>query len=361
MLNDNAALTPAFAKNNVPVVIAANNLWAPYAGVFIQSLLDHAGASNNYDVILFSRDISKENQRLLKGLAAGYANVSVRFYDPSPFFASFHYAEEENVWPLEVFCKIVAPHILNYPGRIIATDIDTLLKTDIARLMDADLGGACVGGVSDAPTMCVRLRADRVLLPSTRNVRARDYWGKIYGWKDYNDLESYKTLICAGILLFDCEKYLREVDAETILSTAERNNYTHPEQDTLNVLMRGKTALIDLAWCVEPPVNWRRAADDEAKKELYNRVYNDSEAFQRASENPYILHWVAKPKPWVCPDVPYGNEWWETALRTPFVGHILSRMADELEKRRQYYKNRYGKEDVDAWDPSPRGIDRTQK
>lgn len=75
-------------------------------------------------------------------------------------------------------------------------------------------------------------------------------------------------------------------------------------------------------------------------------------------EHPYMLHWACKPKPWVCPDVPYGNEWWQTALRTPFIGHIIARMSDQQAKRRAYYKKRYGKEDVDIWDPSPKGIDR---
>ena len=116
-----STLSPAFAINNVPVVLAANNLYAPYAGVFIRSLLDHISEENNYDIIILERDISKENQRLLKSLAAGYTNVSIRFYDPSPLFVSFNYVDKEHDYPLEIFYRIVAPHILNYPGQIITS------------------------------------------------------------------------------------------------------------------------------------------------------------------------------------------------------------------------------------------------
>lgn len=361
MLNDNVTLTPAFEQSNVPVVVAVNNLWAPYTGVFIQSLLDHASERNNYDIIVLNRDISEENQRLLKSLAIGHTNVSIRFYDPSPFFASFNYVDEEQNWPLEIFYKITAPQILNYPGRIIVVDVDTLLKTDIARLMDEDLEGCCVGGVSAAPSIYIRCESNVTLLYSTRNIRARDYWLNIYGLRDYKNLESYKDYLSAGILLFDCEKYLQEVDVETILNTAQQHDYLFPDEGVLYALMKGKIKLIDLAWAAILPVNEQRTVENLKKAELFNRIYNDNEAFQRAYEHPYLLHWGARPKPWVCPDVPYGDEWWQTALRTPFVGHIIARMVDELEKRRLYYKKRYGKEDVNVWEPTPKGIDRTQK
>lgn len=361
MLNGNVPLMPAFEQNNVPVVLAANDLYAPYVGVFIRSLLDHAGENHNYDIIVLTRDISEENQRLLKSLAAGLANVSIRFYDPSPLFASFHYADEGHFWPVEVFYKITAPHILNYSGQIIVADVDMLLKTDIARLMEEDLGGCCVGGVSKAPDIYAKCLLNRTLLRSTKNIRARDYWLNIYGLEDYNDPESYKTFLNAGVLLFDCDKYLREVDMETILNTARQSDHLYPEECVLHILMKTKTKLLDAAWNVAVAVNTNRAKEIDASSKIYNEIYNDGKAFQRAYETPYMLHWAARPKPWVCPDVPYGGEWWQTAMRTPFMGHIIARMLDELEKRRQHYRERYGNGNVDVWAPTPKGIDRTKE
>lgn len=358
MLNSN--ISPAFVHNNVPVVIASNNLYAPYTGVFIRSLLDHASEGNNYDVIILERNISEENKRLLKSLVMGYANVSLRFYDPSPLFASFDYADEEHYFPLEVFYRIVAPHILNYPGRIITVDVDTLLKTDIARVIDADLEGCCIGGTSGAPGIYLACLYNSTLLYSTWNIRARDYWEKIYGL-DYKNWESYKEYLSAGILVFDCKKYIQEVDVETILNTAQRGDYLNPEECVLHTLMRGRIKLLDMAWNVCLPRSMPAAEIHNPDLKIYDKIYNEDEVLKRAYENPYMLHWGGKPKPWVCPDVPYGNEWWQTALRTPFIGHIIARMADELEKRRQYYKKRYGKEDADVWDPIPKGIDRTKR
>lgn len=332
---------PAFKQKNVPVVVAANDLYAPYTGVFIQSLLDHASEENNYDIIIFNRDISVENKRLLKCLAVGHTNVSIRFYDPSPLFVSFDY--EERHFPLEVYYRIVAPYILNYPGRLITVDVDMLLKTDIARLMNEDLEGRSVGGVCDVILNAMYL-CDYV--SSTKNIKVRDYFQNVCR---FDDLKNYTN---SGLLLFDRDKYVRELDMETILNTAQRCEFVFPEQDVLNVLMNGKIKHLDFAWNLQLPLQQRFAKLIEAGSKIFNGYY------ERAYEAPCILHWAAKPKPWVCPDVPYGSEWWQTALRTPFVGHIIARVLDEQEKRRAYYRKKYGKEDVDIWDPSPKGINR---
>lgn len=341
MLDNKAALLPSFEQNNVPVVIAANNLYAPYVGVFIQSLLDHASKENNYDIIIFQRDISKENKRLLKSLVTGFTNISVRFYDPSPFFMSFNFNYDDNAhfFPIEVLYKIIAPYILKYPGRIITVDVDTLLKTDIARLLEEDLEGCSVGGVPDVITNGTFLYNHASF---SRNIRIRDYYRNVCG------LDDLKDYVNTGLLLFDRDKYVQELAIETILDVVGR--YTYPEQDALNVLMKGRIKTLNFAWNVLVQSNSLITKFIDAGWKRYGG------ACEQAYDNPYLLHWATKPKPWVCPDVPWGSDWWQTALRTPFVGHIIARMMDELEKRRTYFRKRYGKE-VDVWDVSPKGID----
>ena len=346
MSNDKITLSPAFERGNVPVVMASSNQYAPYAGVLIQSILDHAGEKNNYDIIIMERSISQENKRLLTSLAAGRPNVSIRYYDPSPLLTDFHYADEEHLWPLEVYFRIIAPHVLSYSGRMITIGIDTFLKTDIARLMDEDLEGRSVGGACDVSGIGMYLHNSSSF---ALNIKGRDYFSGVCGF----GLEDIKNCVNADLLLFDCDQYVRELELETILNTARQGKYVVADQDILNVLMKGKLKLLDFAWNVAVRSTPRNTRLIDAASELYGGAY------ERAYENPCLLHWVGKPKPWVCPDVPWGSEWWQTALRTPFVGHIIARMTDEQEKRRAYYRKRYGKENVDVWDPVPKGIDRT--
>lgn len=344
MLDDEFTLSPIFEQNNIPVAIVVNNLYAPYAGVFIQSLLDHASEKNNYDIIIFQRDISIENKRLLNGLVADHTNVSIRFYDPTALFLLFHLnCEEKGNCPIDVFCKIIFPHIFNYSGRVIAVDIDTLLKTDIARLIGADLEGYCVGGVRHVG-LNGKYLCDYTLFRN--NLRIRDYVQNVLEF-GADDLKNY---VNGGIFLFDRDKYVHELDIETILDTVRQGRYFYQEQDILNVLMKGRIKALDFAWNLVAVPNHGDMRFYDAGSKLYGG------AWERAFDNPYLLHWAGKPKPWVCPDVPWGSEWWQTALRTPFVGHIIVRMMDALENRRTYFRKRYGKE-VDVWEPTPKGTD----
>lgn len=342
--NNITTLFPAFEQNNVPVVIAANNLYAPYAGVVVQSLLDHADEKNNYDIIIFQRDISQENKRLLKSLAAEHTNVSIRFCDPSPLFTSFsfNYNNGAHSYPIEVLYKVTAPYILSYSGRIITVDVDTLLKTDIARLMDENLEGCGVGGVRDLIVNGWYLYD--ITLNSSK-VRVRDYFQNVCG------LDDPKNYVNTGLLLFDRDQYVRELSMETILDAVQQGGYLMPEQDALNILLKGRIKELDLAWNVIVLSTPSRTKYFDAAAKLYG------EACERAYENPYLVHWAGKPGPWVCPDVPWGSEWWQTALRTPFVGHIIARMPDEQERRRTYFRKRYGKEVDDIWEPLPKGIE----
>lgn len=336
-------LFPAFSQNNIPVVLSSNNLYVPYAGVFIQSLIDHANSENNYDIIILERNISESNKHLLKTLEAGYSNVSIRFKDPSAYFHNVDHAiMAQKRLPLEAFFKILAPFILNHYPKLVVVDVDTLLKHDIANLHAADLESYCIGAV---PDVVMQGYYSNAVVLGRKKVNMRDYFFHTLLMKDP------LVYVNSGVLVFDTERYRREVDVETILRTAQESQFITADQCVLNFLMEGKIKFLDIAWNTYLPVNpYVRDALERAPEA-------GRKAYAQASCQPYLLHWAAKPKPWVCPDVDRGYEWWQVAMRTPFVGHTVVRMMDALEARKEYYAERYGKK-VDVWDPEPFGVQR---
>lgn len=333
-------LMPAFADHNIPVILSINNLFVPYAGVFIQSLLDHASAKKNYDVIILERDISTPNKQLLKQFDQGHTNLSIRFYDPSHILESVDISTMETQhYPVEVYYKILAPYIFrNYP-RLIVTDVDALLKRDIAELYEADLGDHCLGAVLDV-TREGNYQRNYTML---NKVALRDYY------RDTLIMKEPCRYVNSGVLVFDVEKYCGYLDIQTIFDTASSKDFLLPDQDALNLLFEGQIEFIDMAWNVQVTTNKRTECAIELASEATREVY------QRARASPALLHWNGKPKPWVCPDVLLGYEWWSVAVRTPFLGHITVRMLDALETRRQYYMERYGAA-VNVWDPEPEGV-----
>lgn len=339
---DRDSLYPAFSVNNVPVVIFAGNHYAPYAGVFIKSLIDYSSPNNNYDIIICERDMSEANKLLVMGLEAGHINVSIRFFNPYYAFNTVGINDIEKFkaavpYPIEVYCKILLPYILQQYKKLAVIDTDTILKRDIADLFAFDLKGDCLGGVRDI-TWDGYYRSNRIL-PSPFNMPAKNFCHNIIG---INKPE----IINGGLYLMDTLGYRANLPLEKVSQLLHNKASLCADDTLLSSALEGRIKFLPMAWNTYMPVNRHGEAAVKAASE------DIQIAHQKAFVNPYLLHWVGRPKPWVCPDVPYGSEWWQVALDTPFIGHILSRMVDALEERRRYYKNRYGK-DVSVWDPFP--------
>lgn len=329
-------LEPAFKKNDIPVVLFASNLYAPYAGVLIQSIIDHANEKNNYDIIILERDISEENQRLLKLLEAAHDNISIRFYEPT--IELFVEGGRPERFPFVVYYSLFAPFILENFKKIIVMDSDMMVCKDIALLFYTDLEEKSVAAVQDI-LIQGSYRGDHIFPPL--KITMREYFHNTLGMKN---IVNY---VNAGILLFDCEKWRQEMDIETLLSIAQRKDFAFVDQDLLNCLMEGNIKLLPFVWNVMLPLNRHFSRGFETATEEMRQAY------VQAQEYPCVLHWNGRPKPWICPDVPKGNEWWATAVRTPFIGHIIARMIDGLEVRREYYWERH-QQKVPVWDPIPK-------
>lgn len=329
---------PAFERNNIPIVLASSNYYAPYAGVVIRSLIDHASDENNYDIIIIERDISNPNKRILLQMAARRKNISLRFYNPSGFLARVDVSSlGTEKFPLELYYRVLAPYMLGCYERLLTVDADMLVKRDIARLFWTDLEGACIGAV---PDIFWQGFYEVNYVFAVNNMSAREYCEQVLGIRDP------MNYVSTGLVLYDCDKYRSELDWQTVISVAKSKPFMWLDQCELNVLLEGKIKFLDPLWNVEIPTNARsQYAVDSAP-------IRSRQAYANALERPGLLHWAGIPKPWVCPDVQYGEEWWETAMRTPFTGHIIARMFDALQTRREYYRNKYGKE-VAVWNPVP--------
>lgn len=340
----NNKITPAFSRNNIPVVLFSSNLFAPYASVVIQSIIDCSSEGKNYDIIVFERSISKQNKEAMKQLAAGCSNISIRFYNMGFLLPELNLEIMESRIPVEAYFRILAPYFLGDYEKIITIDSDMLLKKDIAELFEIDLEGACVGAVYD--TILEGARRSNYTF-SNIGYPIENYYLETVPMKDP------ELYVNDGIMVINCKSYCDAVDVKTILDTAQSKPFAFADQDVMNILFEGRIKLVDAMWNVYVPTNSRTEFLINSASADVKLKYNE------AFKTPALLHWPGNPKPWVCPDVPFGYEWWQAAQKTPMMGHIIARMIDGLQTRKEYYKNRYG-QDVAAWDPVPM-VDRSKK
>ncbi len=332
-------VSPAFCNHKVAIAISASNQYAPYSGVLIQSLIDHSSRERFYDIIFLERELSIENKRLLLNLVKPANNVAIRFINPEGLFEGAECIELN--YPLETYFDIIVPFVLGGYERVITLDSDMLILEDISLLYNLDLDEACLAAVPDLIMQGYYVNG---YIPSSRiPVPIREYFQtKLH-------IEKPEKYVNAGLLVIDIKKYCQEIDLNTIVRTANSMKFAFADQDILNVLLGDKVLYLPGEWNAFVP------SSDHILQAINCLGACNAGCGIPSYETAKVIHWSGRPKPWVCPDVMFGSEWWQTAQKTPFLGHIIARMIAELDARKQYYWDKY-KKNVSAWEPDPHNV-----
>lgn len=307
--NRRTDLLPAFSANNVPIVLVANNYYVPYLYVFLKSVIKFATPEHNYDIIVFQKDFTSENKKVLEQLAMehGLHNISIRFYNPTYELGNAHFFMNTTQVSVETYYRMLAPWILHAYEKAIVMDCDIIANHDIAELYDIDVSKVLAAGVAD----CV-----------------------YQGWLNGTDPTAYKyttdvmemknpyNYVNTGVLLMNLDLWRKSYTLDEIIKMETNCTFRIREQDLLNVLFEGKFTFIDVRWNYYLPVN------DSVKYALQFAIKDAKKQYDDAAGNPYLIHWASAPKPWNAPEVPMADKWWEFARNTPFYEAILGRMID---------------------------------
>lgn len=342
MLNKVMGYKPAFSENNIPLVLEFDNYYVPYAGVCIQSIIDSSKSCNNYDINIIEHGISNQNKELLQTLTNGVENFSMRFITPDTILnLLLPGCKSNNLW-----FRMMSPFAFTCYEKIIVLDLDIIVKQDIANLLKVDFGENCVAGVRDV--MWAGQYEQNYMLTKhgvPYSISMHDYC------KTTLTMQEPRNYYNSGVTVFHTYNSQKYVNGMDFLKILENDKFIFNCQDKVNLTYENRIKFLDLAWNFQVQVNSRFANHMSCAPEFLRKEYLVAE------KEPYVIHWLGDPKPYVCPDVNMGYIWWETAMRTPFVPHTIARMIEALHVRREYYLRRYG-EDVPVWDPVPDTINR---
>lgn len=136
---DTMELKPAFIENNVALLLCAGNLYVPYLSVVLQSILENSSAVYNYDIIIFTSDISIENQIILQEQLQAYTNFSIRFYNVISVMESYMNLYLSKYYTIEIYFRLLAPNILKSYDKILYLDSDLIVQEDVATLYNIEL------------------------------------------------------------------------------------------------------------------------------------------------------------------------------------------------------------------------------
>ncbi len=297
---DTMELKPAFIENNVALLLCAGNLYVPYLSVVLQSILENSSAVYNYDIIIFTSDISIENQIILQEQLQAYTNFSIRFYNVVSVMESYMNLYLSKYYTIEIYFRLLAPNILKSYDKILYLDSDIIVQEDVAKLYTIEL-------------------SKEYLLAACRDIEWIATYNANQIEKEYvNDilkLKNPQNYFQSGIILLNLETFRNNFTNDLILQFATTQNWTFPDQDILNSVAQERVLFLDPVWNII--TGWSE------KKRIKNIHKNlDKVLFKEymaVRSHPNIIHYAGAEKPWLFDDVAFADKWWQYLSRIPIL------------------------------------------
>ena len=280
----NTGINPFKKVKVVPVFLCITNDYAKYAAAAISSLMRNANPTRHYRVIIMYDKLSIPNRWRLRNMVTHnvaiefrkmkynlYMQIIVRYCatktGSGDFFSSavYHYR------------SFIARMFLQYE-KAIYIDSDTILMDDIGKLFDIDLGDKVIAARVDPKTAIVPEFAKYV--KNALGVPVTEY-------------------VNSGVILMNLKKLrkLHYITKMTDLMKQYDADLVAPDQDYLNVILRGKIMHLDKCWNSQPE------GEDPAGAK--------------------ILHFNLSKKPWYHDDVNCGEIFWKAVRGTGFYGDLM--------------------------------------
>lgn len=247
--------------NSINVCFSTDNNYAQHCAVSIASMLKMTKTNKYIDIyILNDGSLSDKNKKNISSLVTLKSNVKIYFlkvdkslFEDFPTLKGTHFTEA-------IYYRYVIPNLLNNLSKVLYLDSDVVFNEDVAKLYNTDIQDYYIAAVQD---IIGRENQKRLGL----NV------GKYY---------------CnSGILLMNLDLLRNDNIPKKLLdwTITHKRIAKWPDQDAINVVLEDKILYLGLAW------NFQYFLDD-------SEMDFNPEEFERAKQNPKIVHYIGYIKPW---------------------------------------------------------------
>lgn len=309
------SLYPAAKKDNVAVVLAANNFYVPYVSTLIHSIAENSSDKYTYDINIFHQDITADSMRLLTSDFIGKDNINIRFCDMSSRASEYSSLFTKWHFTVETYFRLFIQDVMTGYDKVLYLDGDMIVKHDIAELYEENVDGYLLAACRDVDMMGVYnsnlLKADDTIDPKRRN-----YIDTIL------KLEKPFDYFQAGVILFNLKEMRKSFSPQEALRFAASKRWEYLDQDVLNFFAQGKVKYLDLSWNVLYDWEFVRIKDVISKAPLETYL-----EYMESRKNPKIIHYGGTIKPWQRADADFADSYWSVAKRSVYYELILSRMA----------------------------------
>ena len=273
----------------IPVFLTINNAYAPYAAASIHSLTQKCDKNRYYRVIILHDGLSFASRIRLRSLVTD--NVAIQFKKMTHNLylkAIVAYCMRRQKGAGDFFSSAVyyyrafIPLMFPLYRKAVYIDSDTILRGDIGELYDTELGDNVMAAMVD-PKVTV--------IPEFR-----DYVNNALGIP-------HDEYVNSGVQVMDLRKMRKCKYLSTMIELIRKYDadLVAPDQDYLNVILRGKIEFLNPVWNAEPVKDLPR--------------------------NVKLVHFNLFNKPWHYKNVPCERIFWNAAKGTGFMGDLKRQQA----------------------------------
>ena len=276
MVMDNIArpdIKPAFAARNLPVALATDENYLPYAAVAVNSLVANT-KSGNLDIIVLHRGLPDGVREKFKSQIVSKDCVSVRFVDVDKLVGATCLSAfaPKRYLPVEACYRLFLPYLLPKYKKVAYLDVDTVVCHDIGDLLSVNLGNCLFAAAIDIV-----------------NSSAKPEYSQ---WALRHGFDQWSEYVNTGVLVMNLAEFRRADILEPLLNIAVEASRWFCDQDALNFICKGRIARLDPKWNVQ-------VGDYCIRQQL-----------EITKDAAYIYHFTGGKKPWNHPETPYANLWW---------------------------------------------------
>ncbi|MBJ3817089.1 DUF4422 domain-containing protein [Shimwellia pseudoproteus] len=307
----NGKLEPVFTEQSVPIVISFDDNYSVSGGALINSILRHADTKKNYDIVVLENKVSILNKQRMVALVQGRPNVSLRFFDVNVFseMSSVHTRAH---FSASTYARLFIPLLFREFDKVIFIDSDTVVKTDLAQLMDVKLGDNLVGAVKDIVMegfvkFGAMSESDDGIMPAGQYL------------KSTLRMTNPDAYFQAGIIIFNVAKMVEENTFAELMATMKAKKYWFLDQDIMNKVFYGRVEFLPLEWNV---YHGNGNTDDffpNLKFATYMR-------FLQARKAPNMIHYAGENKPWNTEKVDFFDDFMENIAGTAWEHIVMNRL-----------------------------------
>ncbi|CAI0841436.1 MULTISPECIES: DUF4422 domain-containing protein [Serratia] len=308
----NATLVPAYSSDNVPVVICFDDNYAISGAALINSIIEHADPTLNYDIVVLENGVSLANKKRFFSMVADYGNFHLRFFDVNAF-SEIKSAFTRAHFSAATYARLFIPRLFSRFEKVIFIDSDTVVESDLAALLSVPLENNLVAAVKDI-VMEGFVLFGAMSQSSDGVMPAKEYLSTSLG------MANPDGYFQAGILVFNIKKMNQENTFSSLMDALKSKTYWFLDQDIMNKVFHGRVHYLPLEWNVYH-------GNGNTEDFFPNLPFSTYMRFLEARSNPKMIHFAGENKPWNTRHVDFFDNYHKNIVNTPWALEAYERLT----------------------------------